>query len=459
MSSVEQTLHEFPDLFCELYDQLDEQRFRKNVSKWLEDKEFGSTVIGITGELERGDTTPDRLRLRTNFSDHDRQRLACLIALDTVFGHLRPETTQPVPPGMARLAAQVEVTGRLDSDSEARKGALLPRVVVRSIPGQAPDHKRDMFHNVIRVTERAWRMGDFRVLGEAARLQRHEVQRGLKVACAPLIASPSELEFHTRRRGRRRVYSIAPAGLPATQARIAEVVDAFHASGAIVGVAPELTLTRDLLTCWREALCARSRAHLHGALLWVLVGSGDIDGSDPPANASVLLDARSGTLIARQDKLYPFNLDALTLKRWKLDAYLGPDPVNEDLRRGEQLTILEAGGGVRLAVLVCEDAGRAQDLGPVVRDFGVSHILAPVFSRPIKPHRWEEVAAATHVRETGSTVVVANSLVMHSILGGEQGGTALATWPGTKKAVIDQSRDPAQPVCFMLGRDGTAALR
>jgi predicted amidohydrolase len=274
----------------------------------------------------------------------------------------------------------------------------------------------------------------------------------------PVIADPAEVEFHTRRRGRRRVYRIAPAGSAVTRARIATVVDALHASGAIIGLAPELTLDRELLGCWQQALRARTRSHPGGRLLWVLAGSGDVDGGDPPANTAVLLDARSGAIVARQDKLFPFNFDRATLARWRLDARLGSDPVDEDLRRGERLTVIEAGGGVRLAMLVCEDASRVQDLGPVVRDFGVSHVLAPVFSRPIKPHRWEQVAAAAHLRETGSTVIVSNSLIMHSILGDQRGGTALAAWPGLRSAVIGGRDDPAQIVSFTLGRDGTAAL-
>ena len=120
--------------------------------------------------------------------------------------------------------------------------------------------------------------------------------------------------------------------------------------------------------------------------------------------------------------------------------------------------MLEAGGGVRLAILVCEDVSRAQDLGPVIRDFGVSHIFVPVFSRPLRQHRWENAAADEHMRETGSTVVVANSLVMRTILGDADGGTALAASPWSRSAAIGRCEDPADIVCFTLHRDGAVEL-
>ena len=273
MSSIGQTLHELPDLFCELDDRLDDARFRVEAASWLDHPSFASVVGQIVHELERGDP-PARLRMRLgNAADRDWLLLACLVALDRAFAHVNPKSPQQVPPGMARLADHVLATGRLDSGVNG--GALVPRVVTRPPPGQAPEHKRDLFANVIRVPERSWCQASFRVLGPGEGLVRSEVQRGLKVACAPVIADPAELEFRTLRRGTRRVYRIAPTGREVTRARISEIVEAMHRSGAKIGLAPELTLSRALLACWQVALRESSRSRRGGRLLWVLVGSGE----------------------------------------------------------------------------------------------------------------------------------------------------------------------------------------
>lgn len=76
-----------------------------------------------------------------------------------------------------------------------------------------------------------------------------------------------------------------------------------------------------------------------------------------------------------------------------------------------------------------------------------------MFSRPLRERRWEQTGAAVHVRETGTVVVVANSLVMSEITG-MPGGTALLLAHG-QEAMIERSTDPAEVACFTLLRDGT----
>ena len=38
-----------------------------------------------------------------------------------------------------------------------------------------------------------------------------------------------------------------------------------------------------------------------------MAGSGNLDGASPPVNEAVLLDARTGEVLARQRKVHPFN--------------------------------------------------------------------------------------------------------------------------------------------------------
>src|SRR5205823_9258516 len=159
-------------------------------------------------------------------------------------------------------------------------------------------------------------------------------------------------------------------------------------------------------------------------LRWVVAGSGPLETRDDrPTNTALLLDGRTGQVLGRQDKQYAFDFTSEELARWGLVSRLGSGPLRENIARSHRLTVFDA-GAQRVAILICEDLGRVVDVGPLLRDLGVSHVLVPVLSRPIKEHRWEQQAADIHVRSVGATVIVSNSLVVGTISGAD-GGTAL----------------------------------
>jgi hypothetical protein len=73
----------------------------------------------------------------------------------------------------------------------------------------------------------------------------------------------------------------------------------------------------------------------------------------------------------------------------------------------------------------------------------------PVFARPTKDRRWERAKAEIYSDATGSNVVVANSLVVASILGiPASTGTAIAVAPG--EAVVGHAARPDDVVIFRL---------
>jgi predicted amidohydrolase len=467
MSSVDESLHGFPDVFCELYDGIDTQRFRESIESWLADTDLLSVTTAVAGDVEYARTVPERIRMRVNNSgDPEKHRFACLRGLDRAFAQVNPalRASRPVPEGLQALALHVAATQRLDSGKNG--GALLPRLVARVHQPALPEHPRDLFASVIRVPPAAWEACSYQVLGEAAALHRHEIIAGLSVACVPFIADPDELAFDVEQREAGRFYRIAPRGLAVTRGRISAALEALDSGGAMIGLVPELTLSAEILADWQEAL--RSTGRGASRLHWLLVGSGDLNGERPPRNTAVLLNARSGDVIASQDKLHRFSLSAEEIERWRLTELLGGEPVDEDLTPGQQLAVLDA-GGVRVAVMVCEDLGRVVDLAGHVRDFGVSHLLVPVFGRPTRDRRWERAAANVHAQATGSTIVVANSLVMASILDGaavpdadaetdaDAGGTGLVVWPGAGDALVLRAPSPESAACFRLLADGTAA--
>src|SRR3712207_2729470 len=84
---------------------------------------------------------------------------------------------------------------------------------------------------------------------------------------------------------------------------------------------------------------------------------------------------------------------------------------------------------------------------------GVSLLLVPVFARPTKDRRWERSRAEVYSDAIGSSVVVANSLVIAEILRSRTPvGTAIAVAPGC--AAVGHSSEPDDVVVFTLDGDG-----
>jgi hypothetical protein len=245
----------------------------------------------------------------------------------------------PAPADLLDLEARVLRTGRLNTSATA--GALVPRLAQRGQPGP-PTHKRDLLTYVQRVPAESWRRVDLRLLGPSRRLRARDLRNGVDVACVPMIADPAEMTFEKRATAAGTVYWIAPRDLAVTRARVHHVVGALDASGAQLALAPELTLTPQLLEVWRhEPRLRRARR-----LRYVLVGSGNIDPSgDRAANTAVLLDGSTGDELGRQPKLFPFTMTADILERWELRPRLGRDELAEDLQAvSHRVTVFELEG-------------------------------------------------------------------------------------------------------------------
>ncbi len=388
-------------------------------------------LAGTLGEVPVGD---------------DEAAYAVVRGLDRALAHANPLLGGVPPEPLRPIAARYARSGRLDSGAVA--GALLPRFATGGRRGQLPDDVHDALASVVRVPALDWDACDHAVLPSWARLSRPDRENGLRIATTPLIADPDELEWHVVERRNLHFYRIGPNGGDATRERIDRVIAGFDAAGAVIGVAPELCLSPGLLDRWRDALSERAGAG-ESALRLVLVGTGDVEGSDPPTNTAVLLDAQTGEAVARQRKVFPFNFSPGDLELWGLKDRL-PAPIDEDLTPGERVTVLEA-GGVRLAVLVCEDLARLPALaGPLCRH-GISLLLVPVFARPTKDRRWERARAESYSDSTGATVVVANSLVMATLLGTPTPvGTSIAVGSGSAAVGVAQVPE-ATPVFDLTG--------
>ena len=441
MSSISQLFpHDPADLLCAAYDAIPRTVFRTSIERWDDEPALDALSERVEAAALSG-ATAEAARLVAD--GDDAARYAVVRGLDRALARVNPLVAGVPPPSLAPLAMRHARHGRLDSG--AAGGALLPRVANGGRRGQLAESLADALGAVVRVPPAEWAACEHAVLAPWARLTRADRERGLRIAATPMIADPAELDWQVEERRGVNFYRIAPADDPATRARVERVVCALDATGAAIAVAPELCLSPALLDEWRRALAGRPGA-AESALRLVLVGTGNVDRAQPPSNTAVLLDAQTGEVVASQRKIHPFNLTPADVELWGLDGRL-PAPVDEDLSPGELVTVLEA-GGVRLAVLVCEDLARLPALAGPLCAHGISLLLVPVFARPTKDRRWERARAESYSEATGAAIVVANSLVMASILRVEPAGTAIAVGAGT--AAVGAAAAPDTAVVFAV---------
>jgi predicted amidohydrolase len=439
MSSKSQLFADDPaDLLCAAYDAIPRMAFRTSIEHW----DFDPALDAVSARVEAAalsGATADAARLAAE--GDDATRYAVVRGLDRALARVNPLLAGVPSPALAPLALRHARHGRLDTG--AAGGALLPRVAGGGRRGQLAEDLADALGAVVRVPAADWAACDHAVLPPWARLTRADRERGLRIAATPMIADPDELDWRLEERRGLRFYRIAPADRSTTRERVERVVRAFDAAGAAIAIVPELCLSPALLDEWRRVLAERPCA-AESALRLVLVGTGNIERADPPTNTAVLLDAQTGEVAASQRKIHPFNLAEADVELWGLAERLTA-PVDEDLTPGERVTVLEA-GGVRLAILVCEDLARLPALAGPLCAHGVSLLLVPVFARPTKDRRWERARAESYGDATGAAIVVANSLVMASILRVAPAGTAIAVGAGT--AAVGAAPGPDSAVVF-----------
>jgi len=433
---MRQVNQDYADLFCGLFDGIVAAEFGANGERWLRDAEVQAEAVAVEAAALAGEPVEVR------------HPFAALLGLDAALAHANPVLGGPPPAPLREYALRYAESGRFDS--AAVPGALLPRFARPGRRGQLPEDLADAFGSVVRVRQTDWEACDHAALPGHARLTRPDREGGLRVATAPMIREPDELEWEIEQRAGLRFYRIRPGDHDATRRRVQRVIAAWDEHHVAIGVAPELCLSAALLETWQAALREREAAAT-SRLRLVIPGSGNIDQATPPTNAAVLLDARTGEALVFQRKVHPFSFSQADLELWGLDGRLTA-PIDEDLSRGERVCVVEA-GGARLAILVCEDLARLHAFAGALHAHGVSLILVPVFARPTKDRRWERARAEVYSDATGSSVVVANSLVIASILGtAAPVGTAIAVAPG--EATVGHASEPDDVVVFVL--DGGA---
>jgi predicted amidohydrolase len=436
------------DLFCQLFDRLSDFDVASDL-RWREIDELGALTRAVRARarelaleagwlesavMEASRGSGEGLPAGTWAAARGLQQ-ALVAGNPDAFGRSHVGAGHP----LARLVnLRYDMTGRFDSGDERIGGALLPQLAGGARSGVTTVSRGEAFPGVHRVTPDIWNCPDVEfapVLTKGAPLRLPSDPHGaLVVACVPMLEALNEdisLSQVTRDRGSFFSAQIDDATL---KQRVGVVLRRLDESGAMLGVAPELSLSEDVLEAWRQAIKGNRRPR-HGALQWVFVGSGPLGGTDvqPPYNCGVMINRETGQEVHRQEKLFPFTLKPKQIEEWCLTEVFTAE-VEEEMTRGRALRIVETTWG-RVAVLICEDLTKVLDerVGRLVRGFGVSLIIAPVFSKEVEPHRWEHQQAQTYAEQAGARTVVANSLVI-ARQKGKQGavGTCLANAPEGK---------------------------
>ena len=332
LSSMSQ---DYADGFCELFDRLDLAQFHAEGEAWMADSQVAATAA----EVERAALNGEPVAA----PDGGLQTFAVLLGLDAALAHANPLFGAAAPAALTEYALRYAESGRFDSGQIP--GALLPRFARPGRRGQLPDDLADAFGSVVRVDPAGWDACDHAALPARSRLTRPEREAGLRLATAAMIREPDELEWEVQERSGLRFYRIHPADLEPMATRVEKVIAAWDEQHVSIGIAPELCLSRALLERWQVALRERVGAGT-SRLRLVVAGSGNLDGSSPPANEAVLLDARTGEVLVRQRKIHPFNFSHEDLELWGLaDRLTGSDRRGPAPRRAS----VRGGGGRRAA--------------------------------------------------------------------------------------------------------------
>jgi len=396
------------DLFVRLYDAMPDDVFQDwTATHWYEDERVRRHANEIAETvLERGVLDPETTA-GIVAERGDLGRFTILLGLDLALAHASPYAPYHGAPALAGVLVTYLTEGKYNGPGTT--GALLPRC---AYPGRPRGlRSKAEFFGVHRVPPAEWELIDHAIL-PAVNDPHFCRDEPVAVGCAPVLETYDDVEIEFAERDGTSVYRLRPMDSSGLRSRIKAIVRRLDESGAQLAVMPEASLSDALLEHWKEvAFDTAGRDRDRRPLRFLLLGTGPVGGGDPPPNRAVLLDRWTGQELLVQDKLSGFTLDATQMRLWRLPDAPAAGTAAEDVRPGRKVRVLDSSLG-RLAVLICEDLGRSIRWDRELQACGVSHLLVPIFAKPILEYRWEEQGAERQVAELGAWVTVSNSLAV-----------------------------------------------
>jgi predicted amidohydrolase len=411
---LEQLYDNYPtdpaDLFAVLYDSLPERLFALDgeAEDWLVDDAVSEIAALVEGEVaQSGRLSSDSLeRFAVDVDQEERGRFAVMLGLDRAMEQLDLTAGTPDSGPLVELELRYLELGRLNTEAVA--GAVLPKIVSPAQEHLLPESLREAFSAVIRVPADSAVPVRHHVNPDAW-IRRGVRDGGLFVGVMPAFDRVDPLIVERVDGSAASAYRLRLEDTGNERDWVEQRLTEIDQSGAQIVVLPEVALTPPLLAAWQTAMRASAQA-AGRAVRWVVVGSGPErdDEGERPHNRAVVLDRASGSVVWQQDKQFRFQLESNIIRRWGLEEQLGEGPLEEWITPGAELVVVET-PGIRLAIAICEDLEELDTVGAAARDWGVSHLLVPIFSQKIRRHRWEDKSAGWLLQHGGIRTVVVNS--------------------------------------------------
>ncbi|TDD88483.1 hypothetical protein E1293_06250 [Actinomadura darangshiensis] len=398
------------DLFVHLYDTISDDVFQGwTATRWYRRERVRRDANEVAEAVLEDGVLDPAVTAEIIAGRGDLGRFTILLGLDIALAHASPYAPFHDAPALAGVLVTYLTEGRLNGPGTT--GALLPRC---AFPGRPRGLRtKAEFFGVHRVPQAEWELIDHRIL-PAVNDPHFNREEPVAVGCAPVLETYDDIDIEFGERNGTTVYTLRPMDSSGIRSRIKAIVRRLDESGAQLAVMPEASLSDALLEHWKEvAFDTAVRERGRRPLRFLLLGSGPLGGGDPPPNRAVLLDRWTGQELLVQDKLSGFTLDAGQMRLWRLPDAPAAGTAAEYARPGTKVSVLDSSLG-RLAVLICEDLGRSAGWERELQSCGVSHLLVPIFSKPILEYRWEEQGAERQVAGLGSWVTVSNSLAVGS---------------------------------------------
>lgn len=416
------------DVFVQLYDHVPAVVFRRDaLDAWFREPSFWRIADSVTDAcVTDGVLDPDWISGLV--AEGERSELAVLAGIDEALTVVSPWSPASHQGKLVWMWQRYIEHGRLNLTTD---GALLPR---RSYPARPMSGKeKNDYFRVVWVSGEIWPT-DYvnRVLAsDKDRWMAPDVP--VRVAFVPVLGCYADMQIGLFDDGRGRMrYSVAPR--PTVRERLRDILCALDGSGAQLAILPEGCLSDEIYKEWCRLLKdTQPGPRSPCQLKYLLLGSGPVG---EPGNRAILVN-RKGKELLRQDKLADFTLTDFQVVTWGI-----PDPPEKATRPGTNLfediprdvTFFTLDGFLgRMAVLVCESLSRwPGGRHSEIVEPGPSHILAPVFSKPVRRDGWERIVSDQLANLVGSWVMVSNSLVTATELrtrGEEAGFSCLVAGP------------------------------
>ncbi|TDD63354.1 hypothetical protein [Actinomadura rubrisoli] len=395
-------------MFVRLYDEIPDAVFQGwTATRWYDDPRVRREANAVAEIVLDCGTLDPAVTEEIIGRDGDLGRFTILLGLDTALAHASPYGPYHGAPALTGVLVGYLTEGRMNG--QGTTGALLPRC---AYPGRPRGRRaKAEFFGVQRVPQAEWDRIEHAIV-PAVNDPHFGREEPVPVGCAPLLETFDDVEIEFEERLGMTVYRLRPMDSAGIRSRIKSIIRRLDESGARLAVMPEAALSDGLLEHWKEvAFDTAGRDRDRHPLRFLLLGSGPLGPDDPPPNRAVLIDRWTGQELLVQDKLSGFTLDAAQMRLWRLPNAPDSGTAEEYAALGTRVRLLDSSLG-RLAVLICEDLGQSIGWERELRSCGVSHLLVPIFSKPILEHRWEQQGAERQIAGLGSWVVVSNSLAV-----------------------------------------------